>query len=156
MLNVADSEHPLFTLVGEIGLLHGRFKSAFAPVRKAVDLGETEMTVLSSVARASAPLTAARIGRSLGIARQLVQRAANSLMTQGLIEAAPNPDHKRAQLLVVTAKGQAVMADADKAGARIVAKLGNGVELSSVAAVAEDLRKIRNALQIELQKDGRF
>jgi DNA-binding MarR family transcriptional regulator len=148
------ANHPLFSLVDEVGLLNGRFKSAFAAVRKSVHLGETEMTVLNSVIQAERPPTVAQIGRSLGIARQLVQRAANMLKAQGLVELLPNPDHKRALLLVGTAKGRAIKAEADTAGKAIVERLDEGFDLQAVRETARQLRNIRKALEDQLRSGG--
>ena len=97
--------HPLTSLVDELARLHGRFKSAFAAARDETGLGSTELLVLNAVVEAERPPTVPQIGRSFGQPRQLVQRAANSLIARGLIEAAPNPDHKRAVLLRATEAG---------------------------------------------------
>jgi DNA-binding MarR family transcriptional regulator len=149
-----DWSHPLFLLIDEVSLLNGRFKSAFAAVRKSVGLGETEMTVLNSVVQAGTPPTVPQIGRSLGIARQLVQRAANSLKEQGLIEFLPNPDHKRALLLAATAKGTALKVEADAAGNAIVGRLDTGVDLAAVGDAAQQLQRIRKELEKQLNTGG--
>ena len=94
-----DSRNALVGLVDEIARLNGRLKSAFAASRRAVGLGDSEIMVLNAVVEAERPPTVAQIGRSLGHPRQIIQRAANSLVADGLIETRPNPDHKRAALL---------------------------------------------------------
>jgi DNA-binding MarR family transcriptional regulator len=147
MIEIGDSDHALFALVEEVSLLNGRFKTAFANVRKSVALGETEMTVLSSVVRAAQPLTVPQIGRSLGIARQLVQRAANALCAQRLVEATDNPDHKKAMLLIATARGRAVKMAADKSGNAIVARLEKDIDPALVKETAIHLHAIRKILE---------
>ena len=148
-------ETALFALVDEVGRLNGRFKSAFVDARKGVGLGETEMTVLNSVVEADRPPTVPQIARSLGIARQLVQRAASSLIERGLITTAHNPDHKRALLLVAQPAGGAAKRQADVIGSRIVARLGSGLDLASVERAARELRSIRRALEACLKQIDR-
>ena len=46
------------------------------------------------------------LARDLGANRQNVQRIVNDLEKEGLVSFAPNPHHKRAQLVVLTEKGQ--------------------------------------------------
>lgn len=49
--------------------------------------------------------TVAAIAKSMGLARQSVQRIADILVADGLAEYLPNPAHKRAKLLSCTEKG---------------------------------------------------
>ena len=51
------------------------------------------------------PLTASGVAREMGITRQAVQRVANRLRAEGLLETLPNPAHKRAPLLTPTKAG---------------------------------------------------
>src|SRR6476619_7051571 len=95
-----DSRHALVGLVDEVLRLGGRLKSTFAGARRAAGLGESESMVLNAVVEADRAPTVSQIGRSLGQPRQIVQRAANALVEAGLIATAPNPDHKRAPLLL--------------------------------------------------------
>lgn len=55
------------------------------------------------------PVTAAQVGRIMGITRQGVQRTADSLEADGLIAYQPNPKDRRAQLLTLTPKGREAM-----------------------------------------------
>src|SRR5689334_19396250 len=108
-----DSRNALIGLVDEVTRLSGRLKSTFAASRREAGLNESEMTVLNSVVEARTPPTVPQIGRSMGQPRQLIQRAANSLIEAGLLEAAPNPDHKRAVLLRATEQGMTLKREAD-------------------------------------------
>ena len=42
----------------------------------------------------------------MGITRQAVQRIANRLVDEGMLESSPNPAHKRSPLLTPTAEGR--------------------------------------------------
>ena len=56
------------------------------------------------------PLTVAQIARTLGLARQSVQRVADVLERDGLISYEDNPRHQRARLVTLTGKGRATLA----------------------------------------------
>ncbi|KQB12980.1 winged helix-turn-helix transcriptional regulator [Rhodobacter capsulatus] len=68
--------------------------------------------VLGAVVVAAHPQPVAWLARDLGASRQNVQRIVNDLAQEGLVTFAPNPHHKRAQLVVLTDKGAAAAASA--------------------------------------------
>jgi DNA-binding MarR family transcriptional regulator len=55
------------------------------------------------------PMTVAQIARTWDFARQSVQRVANVLVGEGLAVYEENPNHRRAQLLVLTPKGRSAL-----------------------------------------------
>ena len=72
-------------------------------------LGQTEvrwavLSVLSGGAR-----TVPQVARRLGVTRQSVQRVANLLAAEGLIESAPNPDNARSPLFRLSKRGEEVL-----------------------------------------------
>jgi DNA-binding MarR family transcriptional regulator len=146
-----DSRHPLVGLIDEISRLNGRLKSTFAAVRRAAGLNESEMMVLNAVVEAERLPTVAQIGRSLGNPRQLVQRAANALLAGGLIEAAPNPDHKRAALLRATASGIALKRKADARADEVAGGMAASLDPAAVRAVTHELRALRKQLEAQLR-----
>ena len=52
------------------------------------------------------PRTVAQIARSRPVARQGVQRLADALARERLVEYLPNPDHRRSRLLRLTVRGR--------------------------------------------------
>ncbi len=52
------------------------------------------------------PLPAAQIARNMGLTRQSVQRTVNLLEREGLVAFSPNPNHRRAKLVGLTAEGR--------------------------------------------------
>lgn len=149
-----SSRNALVALIDEVGRLNGRLKVAFGEVRRTVGLGESEMTVLNAVVEADRPPTVAQIGRSLGVPRQLVQRAANALVDSGLIATTANPHHKRAPLLVPTDEGEALKRRADAIADRIAARLSDGLALDHVAQASASLNAVRKALEARLREEG--
>jgi DNA-binding MarR family transcriptional regulator len=63
--------------------------------------------VLGAIVAAERPQPVAWLARDLGANRQNIQRIVNDLAGEGLVGFAPNPHHKRAQLVELTAKGRA-------------------------------------------------
>jgi DNA-binding MarR family transcriptional regulator len=149
-----DSRHPLIGLMDEFHRLGGRLKSAFAEARRDVDLGESEMLVLTAVVEGERAPTVSQIGRSLGQPRQIVQRAANALVAAGLIETAPNPDHKRAPLLAATAAGTALKRQADARAQTIAEALSAGLDLDAACRLSDGLRAFRQELEAQLRASG--
>ena len=74
-----------------------------------------------------APHTVARIAKTLGLARQSVQRVADALEAAGLVRYVDNPNHRRARLVSLTDEGRAALASiqaeqrpwADRLGAAV-------------------------------------
>lgn len=146
-----DSRPPLTSLVDELARLHGRLRSAFAASWRDAGLGESEVMVLNAVVEAERLPTVPQIGRSLGQARQLVQRAANSLVERGLAETLPNPDHKRAMLIKATDAGFALKRRIDAEADAIGKELGKSVDLDNARAAAALLRIVRKQLEARLR-----
>src|ERR671919_2118381 len=59
--------------------------------------------VLGAIALAEGPLTVPQIARRMGLTRQSVHATVNRLVADGLLELAPNADHRRSQLVRLTA-----------------------------------------------------
>jgi DNA-binding MarR family transcriptional regulator len=140
-----------------------RFLDEFHRVRGRISLGLSriypenlngmEIVVLNAVAGAAQPPTVPQIGRSLGHARQVIQRAANSLVESGLIETVPNPDHKRAHRLVPTDRGRAVKQEADRRGLERAGQITEGLDSAVIERGREALHAIREALERNIRED---
>jgi DNA-binding MarR family transcriptional regulator len=147
-----DSRNALIGLVDETTRLTGRFKSAFAEAQRVGGLGLSESTVLNAVVEATRPPTVPQIGRSLGHPRQFIQRAVKSLVVRGLIEAFPNPDHKRAVLLSATESGIALKRESDARADATAAALLEVMDLELIRATTHSLRAIRQKLETQLRR----
>jgi DNA-binding MarR family transcriptional regulator len=85
--------------------------------------------------------------RALGVTRQGVQRIADELVAEGLLQYAPNPRHQRSPLVQLTAKGRDVLAKITTAARRAnqtLARMFTAEELDRARAV---LSRIIAALQ---------
>jgi DNA-binding MarR family transcriptional regulator len=90
----------------------------------------------------------AGIARDMGLARQSVQRTADVLEGQGLVEYAPNPAHRRAKLVRLTAHGQEVLGEISRRQIswtnRLARAIGSEAEMRQALDV---LRKLRAELE---------
>ena len=71
--------------------VNGQMLTAGEQLARPAGLTVAWWQVLGAVLRR--PLSAAGIAREMGITRQAVQRVANRLIDDGLLEASPNPAH---------------------------------------------------------------
>lgn len=153
MHGTSDKHGALIALVDEVTRLHGRLKTAFSPVRRSLGIGQSELTVLTAVVAAERPPTVPQIGRSIGSPRQLIQRAANILVDGGLIEQIPNPDHKRAALLVPTKAGIALKHKADLKAREIAAALARQIDLDELRAANRSLAAVRRIMEAKVRDE---
>ena len=91
-----------FTLA--IFKLNGQMLAAGEKLARPAGITVAWWQVLGAVLRQ--PLSAAGIARQMGITRQSVQRIANRLTADGLLEASPNPAHKTSPLFAPTPEGR--------------------------------------------------
>jgi DNA-binding MarR family transcriptional regulator len=118
--------------------LNGQFLALAEELARPAGLTAARWQVVGAVLRQ--PLTVAGIARSMGITRQSVQRLADILAEEGLLEFVPNPAHRRAKLVRVTDAGLAAVRRIDPAHAvaarRLAAELGRDELARSVASLA--------------------
>ena len=73
---------------------------------KAFGLSSARWKVLGALNMSNKPLTVSQIARIMGLTRQAVQRLADAMKKDGLLDYQPNPQHKRANHVVLTDKGR--------------------------------------------------
>ena len=139
--------HPLIAVVDEVSRLRGRLRDLFERVEYSSDLTRLQSMVLAAVLEAPVPPTVPQIGRSLGHPRQVVQRAANDLVALGLLEKAPNPDHKRAQLLVATDNARFLKQQSDKVALALADEVMREFGRGKSEKLAATLRAFRTFLE---------
>jgi DNA-binding MarR family transcriptional regulator len=103
--------------------------------------------VLGAVAAAERPQPVAWLARDLGANRQNVQRIVNDLAADGLAAFAPNPRHRRAQLVTLTEKGRQAFAAAMALQAPWIDALAAGLAGEDVEAARRLLAHLRARLE---------
>jgi DNA-binding MarR family transcriptional regulator len=146
-----EDRHPLVGLADEVLRLHGRLVAVNGGRGDAEGLTGAQALVLTAVMNAGRPPTVPQIGRSLGHARQSVQRIANALIAQGLVTSEENPDHKRAPLLLPTEAGRAVHTRLQDRAQVWIARVTEGIDPEDLTAAMKTLRTLRERLEADLR-----
>src|SRR5215471_3096161 len=95
------------------------------------------------------PQSVAQIARARPVARQAVQRMADELTAQGLIEFVENPTHRRAKLARLRAAGKKIMDEAMAAELRLAARLARQFEEREVEIARDLIRRLTGILADE-------
>ncbi len=98
----------LTELVLAVFRLNGNLLKAAEGIAVPVGLTVARWQVIGAVIEA--PGTVADIARKMGLARQSVQRLADVLVAEGMLECRDNPAHKRAKLIQITERGRSAIA----------------------------------------------
>jgi DNA-binding MarR family transcriptional regulator len=106
--------------------------------------------VMGAIALADRPLTVPQIARRMGLTRQSVHATVKRLVADGLLELAPNADHRRSQLVSLTELGERRYAALDRRQAEWVNRLARGIGRSELEAAA----RVLDELSARLKADG--
>jgi len=131
-------------LILAIFRLNGRL--LVAGDRLVADLGLTSARWQVLGALAAGPRTAAQIARAMGLARQSVQRLVDAMLDGGILASDVNPEHARARLIALTARGRRLY-DAVMAGQAAWADMtARGVATAEIAQACRTLETLRSRL----------
>jgi DNA-binding MarR family transcriptional regulator len=96
--------------------------------------------------------TVAEIARETGYARQSVQRLADVLVADGLAAYAPDPEDRRRQIITLTAKGSALLAEMEAEFDRWSKRLVRALGKESVIKTIEDLHELKRLLDADAEQ----
>ena len=123
--------------------LNGHVLSIAEDLAGPVGLTGAWWQVLASVLRE--PMSVAEISRFIGNTRQAVQRIADRLVEEGLVEFHDNPAHARAKLLAPTEKGRSAVRAIAPAHVELADRLATAYgkdKLTHLLALMEDLEVV--------------
>lgn len=103
--------------------------------------------VLGAIALAQRPLTVPQIARRMGLTRQTVHTTVHHLLSDGLVELAPNADHRRSQLVCLTEQGGAKYQAIDQKQAAWVNQLAAGLRRAELETTARVLGELCTRLE---------
>jgi DNA-binding MarR family transcriptional regulator len=106
---------------------------------------------MGAIALADRPLTVPQIARRMGITRQSVHATVKRLVADGLVEFAPNVDHRRSQLVQLTELGKRGYAALDRRQAEWVNRLALGIKRSELETAARVLAELSARLEGETE-----
>lgn len=110
--------------------------------------------VMGTIIAADRPQPVAWLARDMGANRQNVQRIVNDLVREGLVAIAPNPHHRRAHLIDLSAKGRAAFDQAILLKGPWMDRLTLGICPEDMAVTQRVLGLLRERLVAELDRDG--
>jgi len=146
MIAKADSSG-LTVLILEVFRINGALIAAGDRLVADLDLTSARWQVLGAIALAPAPEPVARLARAMGLHRQGVQRIVNELEAEGIVALADNPHHRRARLVRLTRKGEALYHKADRRQKPWAKHLAKGFDAKAIAASEALLKSLRERLE---------
>lgn len=146
----ASSDHEtdaLTQLILEVFRLNGSLIAAGD--RLVADLGLTSARwqVLGAIALSPTSEPVARLARAMGLHRQGVQRIVNELVEEGIVTLDENPHHRRARLVRLTKKGEALYRAAERRQRPWAKKLARGIGAKAASACSL-LKAVRERLEV--------
>jgi DNA-binding MarR family transcriptional regulator len=135
----------LYDLVLEIAATYFRLRAAGKSVGAVTPWGGGTLGLLRSLKR-EGPQTVPQLARARPVARQRIQKLADELAADGLVEFVDNPAHKRSKLLRLTAKGVAAYDDLAERMLTICDDLAGDLADAELRGAAETLRRLRGKL----------
>ena len=135
--------------------LNGHVLSIAEELASPVGLTGAWWQVLASVLRE--PMPVADIARFIGNSRQAVQRIADRLVDEGLVEFHDNPAHARAKLVAPTKKGRSAVRSIAPAHAEMADRLATAYgtdKLAHLLALMQDLEVVLEEIAASQQDAG--
>ena len=102
--------------------------------------------ILGAITYEERPQPVAWLARDLGANRQNVQRIVNDLQKMGFVAFEPNPHHRRAKLVALTAKGKQAFDAAMRLQAPRINKLSEGLSVKDVETTHRVMLALRKRL----------
>jgi len=96
--------------------------------------------------------TVAALARSRPVARQWIQRLANQLSRQGMLEFVDNPDHKRAKLMRITPAGCTLLGQIASVLEPRAAAMQREFDERELSRTLDTLHKLRERLIAEYRR----
>lgn len=132
-------------LLLEVFRLNGRLLAEGDRLTAPLGVSSARWQVLGAIE--AAPLPVAQIARNMGLARQSVQRIADILATDGLVCFAENPNHRRARLVRLTTRGEALLRRIVPLQAAWANRTSAGLSATEIRAALRVLGALRQRLE---------
>jgi DNA-binding MarR family transcriptional regulator len=130
--NYTVSGNALSGLILELFRLNNRLLATGDRLVAELGLTSARWKVLGTIIAAGRPQPVAWLARDMGGNRQNVQRIVNDLVNDGLVEFQPNPHHRKAQWVVLTAVGRQAFDNAMRLQAPWINELAEGLRVNDI------------------------
>jgi DNA-binding MarR family transcriptional regulator len=141
------AETAVTALILEVFRFNGRLLTVGD--RLVADLGLTSARwqVIGAIALSPSSETVARLARTMGLARQSVQRIVNELADDDIVRFEDNPHHRRAKLVTLTKRGRALYDAADALQRPWAHALAQGLRIADIEAATRVVETLRRRLE---------
>src|SRR5271168_3996608 len=139
----------LTNLVLDIFRLNSLILTAGDRLVAGLGLTSARWQILGAIVAAERPQPVAWLARDMGANRQNIQRIVNDLEKQGLVAFRANPHHRRAQLVILTEKGQQTFDAAMGLQAPWINALAEGLKVSELETAHSVIARLRQKLEGE-------
>jgi DNA-binding MarR family transcriptional regulator len=154
MMTQRASGEALTDLILEVFRLNGRLLATGDRLVAKLGLTSARWQVFGAVGLADRPMPVAWLARSMGLNRQGVQRIVNELHKNGFVEFQPNPNHRRAQLVILTGRGRSAFDAADALQRPWAEALAERLSPEQIEATTRVVSTLRKRLEGEPAQDG--
>ena len=115
------------------------------------DLGVTgaQWGVLGAFGQDDAPRTIAEAARRMGLARQSVQRVADALADQGLVEYLPNSEDRRTKLAKVTDAGRTLLVELETRQLEWANRTAGDLSQTNIKEAMRLVKQIRERIGVD-------
>ncbi|MCA6100291.1 MarR family winged helix-turn-helix transcriptional regulator [Bradyrhizobium australafricanum] len=145
----------LSTLIPDLFRLNSLLFTSGDRLVAGLGLTSARWQILGAIVATERPQPVAWLARDLGAARQNVQRIVNDLERDGLVAFETNPHHRRAQLVVLTAKGRQSFDAAMRLQLPWVNGLADGLSMKDLETVSRVVMVLRGRLESGEEPDER-
>lgn len=147
MTDEQSSGTGLTGLILELFALNNRLLTVGDRLVAPLGLTSARWQVLGSIVECEQPQPVAWLARNMGANRQNIQRIVNDLAGDELVRFAPNPHHRRAQLVILTDRGRATYAAALELQTPWVQQLAAGLSEADIGKALAVLAALRAKLE---------
>ncbi|MGD2119703.1 MAG: MarR family transcriptional regulator [Chromatiales bacterium] len=143
----APKTGPVFTkIVLEVFKLGGLLVQEGDRIAEEYGMTSARWKILGAIAIAGKPQTVSQIARSMGLTRQAVQRLVDAMQQDGFLESRTNPDHKRARLINLSARGKETYSGLDKKQVEWAAERSSGLTQEELDIALSVLKRISESV----------
>ena len=141
----SDNGAAFTELTLEVFRLNGRLLQVGDELVKPVGLTSSRWQILGVVEHA--PASVAHVAREMELTRQSVQRTADLLAADGMVEYTDNPHHRRAKLMKITPRGREALDYVEERQVTWTDQVGGEHSLEDLRTAVTVLRRIRESLE---------
>jgi DNA-binding MarR family transcriptional regulator len=141
----SDNGAAFTELTLEVFRLNGWLLQVGDELVKPVGLTSSRWQILGVVEHAPASVT--HVAREMELTRQSVQRMADLLAADGMVEYTDNPHHRRAKLMKITPRGREALDYVEERQVTWTDQVGGEHSLEDLRTAVTVLRRIRESLE---------